>query len=210
MLSVSGTPRSRSAARSARRAGLALALLGIRSAPAVARGETPDDDRGDDVHGECEPVAPFGKSERVQRREEEEVEREHARDGDRDGEERPPEDRDGEDCEEIEDAEAQHGHHAVEELDGDRHGGDQARTGHDPDHPLARRLRPVSLHSTRSVRLRPECRATGLQPLLGLLRERPRRRAGAVLGRSRDRAISVTATAARKAPISASTSSARS
>ena len=141
---------------------LALALLGIRSACAVARRETPDDDGRDHVHGERQPVAAVRKRERVQRREEEEVEREHARDGDRDRNNRSPEDRYEQDGEDVEHAEAEDRHEVVEELDRHRHGSDGKQPGYSPDEPVTRRLR-ARVHRKRSVRLWSErcCSAGG-------------------------------------------------
>ena len=62
----------------------ALALLRLGRAPARARRELARDDRRDQVHGERRPVACVGERQRVHRRQEEEVERQHRRDGDGD------------------------------------------------------------------------------------------------------------------------------
>ena len=63
---------------------LALALLGLGGAAAGARGQLADHDRVSEVDGEREPVLAVGERERVHRLEEEQVEREHARDRDGD------------------------------------------------------------------------------------------------------------------------------
>ncbi len=69
---------------------LPLALLGVGRAPPRARRELADHDRGHRVGGEREPVLGVRQRERVHRRQEEEVEREHARGRDRGATSAPP------------------------------------------------------------------------------------------------------------------------
>ena len=87
---------------------LALALLGLRRAPARTRREAADDDRGDEVDPEHDPVLGVAERKRVPRRQEEPVEREHA--GDRDGNRvrKTPDDRHREHGEQVEHAEAEY------------------------------------------------------------------------------------------------------
>ena len=75
---------------------------------------------------------------------------------------RSPEDRDEQDGEDVEHAEAEDRHEVVEELDRDRHGSDGEQPGYGPDQPVTRRLR-ARVHRERSVRLWSErcCSAGG-------------------------------------------------
>ena len=155
----SSAPRRRSAAMSASSAASRSRCSASAPRDPVPRRELPTTIAVDDVDGEREPVAAIGERERVDRRKEEEVEREHARDGDRYRERAAPEDRDEEDGEDVEHAEAEDRHDVVDKLDRDR---DRLR-------PRARRLQlrrashassSTRAHRVRSVRLRRSARAS--------------------------------------------------
>ena len=83
-----------------------LRLLGPPPRPAR---ELADDDRGDDEDEQREPVLRVLDRERVERRDEEEVEREHAPERRRRSRSRPPRDRDRDDREQVEHRQAEHG-----------------------------------------------------------------------------------------------------
>ena len=108
---------------------LATPLLGVLLPAACARRERADDDRSDEVDGEREPICAVAQLQRVLRRQEEPVEREHARDRDRNGEAEAPCDRDRQHGEDVQHAEAEHGHVRVQRLD---------RAGDDDDRADAR------------------------------------------------------------------------
>jgi hypothetical protein len=128
--------------------GLPLALLGGRSAPPRPRSELADDDGGREVDRESKPVLAVGKRERVPRRQEEPVEREHARDRDGQREAESPEDRDRKHGEDVEHTKAQHRHPAFEQGDhrGDRRHRARARQSRDPVVP-----QPSSAHRTNAT-----------------------------------------------------------
>ena len=114
-------PRAHAARRSVARA-------------AGPRGELARHDGDDEVHGEREPVLAVSQVERVGRRQEEPVEGEHARDGDRERVREPPDDRDRQHGEDVERAEAEHGRPVVEDADEHRDERDGAGAGQHPDH----------------------------------------------------------------------------
>ena len=100
-------------------------LLRLDRSAAGAGRELADDDRRARVDGEREPVLAVRQRERVDRRQEEEVEGEHAADRNRQREREPPLDGHGQDGEDVEHAQAEDGHEAPEEEDGARHRGNR-------------------------------------------------------------------------------------
>ena len=102
---------------------LARAALGLGLAAARAGGEPADDDGSDEVDGERDPVLGVGEPEGVLRRQEEPVESEHARDGDRQRVGEAEEHGDGQDGEDVEDAEAEHRREGLEREDRASHDG---------------------------------------------------------------------------------------
>src|SRR6266508_3582798 len=86
---------------------LASALLGLRRPAPCARSQLADDDRDHEVDGERKPVLGVAEPEGVRRRQEEEVEREHARHRDEHGVVGSPADRDDEHPEHVERPEAE-------------------------------------------------------------------------------------------------------
>ncbi len=96
---------------------LELALLGLGSLSAGAGSQAADHDCRHHVDEQREPVAPVRESERVDRRQEEEVEGEHARDGDDHCVGGAPEQRDREHGEHVEHAEAERRDEVVEDRD---------------------------------------------------------------------------------------------
>jgi hypothetical protein len=100
-----------------------LALLSLARSPARLRGELAHDEADDQVDRKREPVLRLGQPEGVNRRQEEEVEGEHARNRDENRVCATPEDRHRQHREEIEHAEAQHRHRVAQKVDG---GGDHA------------------------------------------------------------------------------------
>ena len=99
---------------------LVLPLLRLGGLPSPARSELADDDGGDEVDGKRDPVLSVRERERVERLEEEEVEGEHARDGDRDRVSHAPDDGDRQHGEDVERTEAEDGRPRVEKRDRDR------------------------------------------------------------------------------------------
>ena len=99
---------------------LALALAGLGRLTARPGRQRSDDNGRSQVDGEREPVGTVGEREGVNRGQEEEVEREHARDGDGDRPRSPPEHGDWEHREDEQHAEAENGHPVVEEGDRSR------------------------------------------------------------------------------------------
>jgi hypothetical protein len=106
-----------------------LGLLGAAARPA---GELAHDDGRDDEDEEGEPVPVVLDRERVERRDEQEVEGDHAADRDGDGEDASPGDRDRDDREEVEHRQAEHRHVPLQELDRARHERERAGRCRDP------------------------------------------------------------------------------
>ena len=96
---------------------LALPLLRLAARSTRTRRELARDDRDDEVEDEHEPVLPLTEMKRVGRLEEEPVEREHARDRDRECVCEPPADRDEQNREDVQRAEGEHRDPLVEDAD---------------------------------------------------------------------------------------------
>ena len=107
-------------------------LLGLLGTPPRPGRELAHDDRGDEEDEEGEPVLGVLDRERVERLDEEEVEGEHAPDRRADGVDDPPGDRDRDDRQQVEHRQAEHGHMALEELDGAGDERERAGGGRDP------------------------------------------------------------------------------
>ena len=94
------------------------ALLGLLRAPASASRQPAHADRRDEVHGERDPVLGVREAQRVRRRQEQPVEREHAHDRHRDRERQAPDRRHRQNGEEVENAEAENRCYGLEGEDG--------------------------------------------------------------------------------------------
>ena len=133
-LAVQGLPAEQVPGDLGEQGRLPLALLGIRRPPPRPARQLADDERRHGVHGQRKPVRRVAQRERVRRRQEEEVEGEHARDGHRQRPVGAPGNRHGQHREDVEDAEADRRREGLERPDeqrGDGHGGDGARELHD-------------------------------------------------------------------------------
>ncbi len=119
---------------------LELALLSLGPLSSGPRGQGADDDRRHHVDEQREPVAAVGERERVHRRQEEEVEREHARDRHQDRVGDAPEERNRQDSEDVEHAEAEHRDEVVENGNRRSDDGDRERPGRDAGQRALQRL----------------------------------------------------------------------
>jgi hypothetical protein len=97
--------------------GLERAPLRFGLARARSRGERAHDERRHEVDSERDPVLSVTEPECVRGRQEEPVEREHARDRDEEPVREPEEDRDRQHGEDVEHAQAEHGRERVEGED---------------------------------------------------------------------------------------------
>ncbi len=112
---------------------LGAPLLGVLPPRPRPSSERAHGERDREIDNEREPVRAVTQLERVRRRQEEPVEREHARHGDRGRERRPPDDRYGKHGEDVERPEAQNGHVRLERPDDQTHERDRSRARQDPD-----------------------------------------------------------------------------
>ena len=116
------------------RVGLAerLCFDGLARQPPRARCELTDDDADRQVDGERDPVLGLAERERVHRRQEEEVERQHRGDGDRNRVGEPVDDSDRDDGEHVEHAQADDRSDRAQRIDGAGYDSDSADAEHDP------------------------------------------------------------------------------
>ena len=126
-LLVEVRPRSRSSAASASACASARRCSASSRSRPRPRRERAHGERDGEVDGEREPVLALRRWKRVFWLQEEPVEDEHAGDGDDRGERRSPEDRDGQDGEHVERAQAQHRDVGLEQCDDRAHDRTTAR-----------------------------------------------------------------------------------
>ena len=116
---------------------LSLALLGSVGALPRSCREPTGHHRHDEIERECEPVLALSEVERMCRREEEPVERKHARDRYGKGIGETPYDRDRQHREDVQGAETSNGSPAVEDADQHRDERDGTGACEDPDDDVA-------------------------------------------------------------------------
>ncbi len=112
-----------------------LPLLCLHGSLAGPDGEVAGHDPDDEVHGEREPVLAVRQAERVERRQEEEVEERRARHCNRDCVGAPEQDGHRQHGEEVEDAEAEDGHERLAEIDHARDERERRDAQQSADHP---------------------------------------------------------------------------
>ncbi len=108
-------------------------LFGVLPPRPGPRRERAHRERDGEVDGEREPVLALPQVERVVRRQEEPVERQHARHGDDSGKRRAPDDRNRQHGEDVERSEAERRHVRLEQLDDAAHGRDRTRAREDAE-----------------------------------------------------------------------------